>query len=78
MSSTTRASDTNDSTLTIRAIGETIRGSVLLLLAVAGALLILLGYVLQTGVWAAIVATWGVALVGVGLLGYLLVQWKRQ
>lgn len=56
----------------------TIRHSVLLMLAVAGALLILVGYIIHVGVWAAVYAIWGGALVIVGLVGYSFVWWTRQ
>ncbi|QLC34733.1 hypothetical protein EFA46_010715 (plasmid) [Halarchaeum sp. CBA1220] len=61
-----------------RSVLRTVRHSVLLLLAVVGLVEILLGYAINTGPWAAIVAVWGAGLVVVGVVGHTFVWWKRQ
>lgn len=57
---------------------EIVRGSILLRMAVGGVLLIVLGYLIQNGVWAAMFPAWGTALVLIGVLGYAIVRWQRR
>lgn len=57
---------------------QTVRSSVLLLLAVIGAVEVVLGYIINTGAWAAILAVWGTGLIVIGLVGHTFVWWKRQ
>lgn len=78
MGSVQQSNEPRESQTTLQSVLQTIRGSVLLMLAVAGVLTILLGYVIQTGVWAAILAVWGSALVIVGVVGYTLIWWDRR
>lgn len=70
----------NDSVSTSRRGGivNTVRSSALLILALIGLVEVIVGYVMHTGVWAAILAVWGSGLILVGLVGYAFVWWKRQ
>ena len=52
-----------------------VRNSTSTLLVVFGAALILIGYLMQDGVWAAIIPVWGAALVLMGFVGYVYV-WR--
>lgn len=63
---------------TLRAIANTVRQSALLLLALAGVIVIVFGYILQTGPWAAIFAIWGAGLVIVGVAGYTVIWLDRR
>jgi hypothetical protein len=55
-------------------IVQTIRSSLQLSIAFWGAVIVLLAYVLQYGVWAAVLAIWGTFLVVFGLAWYLAVR----
>lgn len=55
-----------------------LRNSVSLLILAFGAVLFLAGFALQTGVWAAILAVWGAALILVGATAYAVVWWARR
>lgn len=57
---------------------EKIRQSLLLSLATIGVFFVLLGYVIQTGVWAALLAVWGSGLFIAGVGGYSFVWWRRS
>lgn len=56
-------------------VAELVRNSTSTLLVVFGAALILIGYLIQDGVWAAIIPVWGAALVLMGFVGYAYV-WR--
>lgn len=77
MSSTQNARDTQLSRLRAAVI-DPIRGSILLQLATAGVLLIVLGAIMNNGVWAAIFPIWGAGLGIVGLSCYGFIWWQRQ
>lgn len=78
MGSVQQSNEPREPKTTLRSVLQTIRSSVLLILAVAGVLTILVGYVIQTGVWAAILAVWGTALVALGIVGYTIIWWDRR
>lgn len=78
MSSTQRANEADRSLVAESNPLETIRDSVLLRLATAGAALVALGAILQEGVWAAILAVWGTGLLIVGLSLYGFIWWRRN
>ncbi|MFP8953503.1 hypothetical protein ACLI4Z_11085 [Natrialbaceae archaeon A-arb3/5] len=52
--------------------------SLLLKIATMGVFLVVLGAVLNEGVWAAILAVWGFGLVLFGMVFYGLIWWKRR
>lgn len=60
-----------------RRVLDALRSSALLSLAAGGVLFVLIGYLIQTGVWAAIFAVWGAGMIGIGLVGYGLL-WARR
>lgn len=77
----TRARDeSNESTFStvVTDIFDSVRHSSSFLLVVFGAVLILIGYLLQDGVWAAIVPIWGAVFVLMGLVGYAYVWWTYR
>lgn len=78
MVSINQSNEPRASKTTLRGILQKIGSSVLLMIAVAGVLTVLTGYVIQTGVWAAILAVWGTALVIVGVVGYTAIWWDRR
>lgn len=49
-----------------------------LLIALGGVLMIVGGYLLQTGVWAAILPVWGTACILVGVSVYVFVRWTQR
>ncbi|RKD89207.1 hypothetical protein [Halopiger aswanensis] len=55
-----------------------IQNSVSLVILAMGVLLLLTGFIIQTGVWAAIFAVWGTALTIVGATAYAIVWWSYQ
>lgn len=57
---------------------RTISNSVTLLIATVGIVLITIGYILNDGVWPAMLAIWGSAMLIGGVSAYLLIWWKRQ
>ena len=57
---------------------ETVRNSVLLMLALAGVVMFLAGAILQYGVVAAMLGIWGAGLFLVGATGYTLLWYSRQ
>ena len=57
---------------------DALRNSVSLLILAAGALLFFAGFALRTGVWAAILAVWGTALMLVGATAYAIVWWSYR
>lgn len=77
MSSTQHARDTQLSRLRAAVI-DPIYDSILLQLATVGAVLIVLGAIMNVGVWAAIFPVWGAGLVLVGLSCYGFIWWQRQ
>lgn len=78
MSSVRQTSEQSESSGGLWNVVGTVRNSVLLMMALAGALLVLFGYVINVGVWAAIYAVWGTGLMLVGLSGYAIIWWKRR
>lgn len=78
MSSVQRADDSTGVVGSSWKILDTIRNSALLVLAVIGLLEVLIGYVMHTGVWAALLAVWGSGLILVGVVGYVFIWWQRQ
>ncbi|MCU4742566.1 hypothetical protein OB955_21580 [Halobacteria archaeon AArc-m2/3/4] len=57
---------------------ERFKNSFSLKLAAAGLALIVIGFILQTGVMAAVLAVWGGALVVIGIGMYAFIQWSLQ
>lgn len=57
---------------------ERFKNSFSLKLAAAGVALIVIGYILQTGVMAAVLAVWGGALVVFGVAMYAFIQWSLR
>lgn len=55
-----------------------IRNSVTLSIAVVGLLVILTGFAINTGIWAAMLAVWGTALFLFGLTMYAAIWWQRR
>ena len=81
MSSLQSADDSTgsvESTGTLSSAVDTVRNSALLVMAVLGVLFVVVGYAIQSGVWAGMLAVWGVALVFVGVAGYALIWWRRR
>lgn len=60
-----------------RSVGQ-VSGSASLTTLLVGMIFVVLGYMLYYGVWAAILAIWGVALVALGVLAHLVVWWSRR
>ncbi|RDI69856.1 hypothetical protein [Halopelagius longus] len=56
----------------------TIRNSVTLTIAVMGLLFFLGGYLINTGIWAAMLAVWGTALFLFGVTTYGIIWWQRR
>lgn len=77
MGATDHESEQRAGTPGYRRAADALRGSALLSLAAAGVLFVLLGYVIQEGVWAAMLGVWGAGMIGIGLLGYALL-WARR
>lgn len=71
------ANDTSQFSDLIDALGN-LRNPTSLLLIIFGISLILAGYLIQFGVWAAILPIWGGAAVLFGLAGYLYVWWTHR
>lgn len=61
-----------------RGVVGTIRNSVLLMIALFGIVLFVLGFLINTGIWAAMFAVWGTALFLFGVTGYTVVWWQRR
>ena len=78
MTSTQELGQPENPSGTLRALGREVRESLLLRIAVFGILLIFAGYVINYGVWAAILPTWGVAMILLGVGGYAFVWWNRR
>ena len=53
---------------------DQLRSSFPLRLALGGLLLVITGFVLNTGVWAALLVIWGTAILLVGLVSHLYIQ----
>lgn len=77
---TTRTQEANDGPQfeAITRVIDKVRTSASMVLLVFGASLILLGYLIQNGVWAAIFPIWGAAAVLFGLAGYTYVWWTHR
>lgn len=74
--STQTQDESNGSTLST--VIDSVQHSSSLLLVAFGAVLILIGYLLQDGVWAAIIPIWGAVLILIGLVGYAYVWWTYR
>lgn len=71
-----------------KGISGAVRNSMLLKIAIGGALFVLIGAFFDSGIlvpagelwsiWAAIFATWGAGLILAGLVGYGFLRWKRS
>ncbi|WP_242695623.1 hypothetical protein [Halomontanus rarus] len=57
---------------------ERFKNSFSLKLAAGGLVFILIGFILQTGVMAGVMAVWGIALVIIGVLMYAFIQWSLR
>lgn len=77
MSSVRNTSDANDWGRG-RGVFGTIRNSVMLVIALSGIVVFLLGFLINTGIWAAMLAVWGTALFLFGVTGYTVVWWQRR
>ncbi|QLH76059.1 hypothetical protein HZS55_01505 [Halosimplex rubrum] len=60
------------------AVAGTIRRSLSLKLAIAGLCFVLSGFLLQTGVYAALLPIWGIGLLSVGTVSYALIRRTRR
>ncbi|QLG28833.1 hypothetical protein HUG10_15355 [Halorarum halophilum] len=78
MSSVERASGREDRSWGASTVLGTLRNSATLSLATLGLVLVVIGLLINTGVWAAIFVIWGTALVLFGVTTYSLIQWRRR
>lgn len=78
MSSVQRTGETNDGTSRPMELFSTIRNSVTLSLAALGIIIFVVGFLINTGIWAAMFATWGAALFLGGVTGYTFIWWQRR
>ncbi|ELY41799.1 hypothetical protein [Natronorubrum tibetense] len=62
----------------LRSVGQPVTSSVSLLLVVAGICVVTVAYLLQYGVWPALMAVWGTFLLVFGTTWYLVVRWSRS
>lgn len=77
MSSVRNTSDTSDWGRG-RSVFGTIRNSVTLVIALFGIAVFLLGFLINTGIWAAMLAVWGTALFLFGMTAYTVIWWQRR
>ncbi|WP_247004252.1 hypothetical protein [Halosolutus gelatinilyticus] len=78
MASTQRANEPETTSRTRTRLLEPLYESLLLKIAVVGVFLIAVGAILSEGVWAAIVAVWGIGLLLTGLGFYGFIWWRRN
>lgn len=57
---------------------DALRSSASLLVLTLGSILFLTGFALQAGVWAAMLAVWGGALVLLGATVYVFIRWSYR
>lgn len=57
---------------------DTLVYSTSLKIALFGALLTLLGVILQTGIWAALLVVWGSTMLLLGIMIYTIIWWTYQ
>lgn len=78
MSSVQKTGETDDQSTDRMELFGTIRNSVTLSIATLGIFLFLVGFLINTGIWAAMYAVWGAALFVVGVTGYTFIWWQRR
>ncbi|WP_227778216.1 hypothetical protein [Haladaptatus pallidirubidus] len=78
MSSVQETSETGDRSNPAIELFATIRNSVTLTIALLGVILFVAGFIINTGVWAAIYAVWGTALFLFGVTAYAIIWWQRH
>ncbi|OVE85831.1 hypothetical protein [Natronolimnobius baerhuensis] len=57
---------------------ETVANSLSIQILLGGVLFIAVGFIINTGVWAAVLAIWGAGLMMVGLASHLLIIFSRR
>lgn len=78
MSSVQKTGETNDGTSRPMELFVTVKNSVTLCLATLGIILFVAGFLINTGIWAAMYAVWGAALFFAGVIGYTFIWWQRR